>query len=240
MKARDLSVVIVIATLACAGVAVAQEPDPADEPDAAPAGEEPPPESGSPPGDAPPVEAAPAQPAPAAASPDADTTFGSTGQIAISSDLEMTAARISTAGQSASHTVIALKPALDFFPIPNLSVGGQLIIAYDDFGGSSASSTELGLLVRVGYNVSISDTISIWPRLSVGYDHIGADQSGGSLDQVPVDIFVPIVVQLASHFFIGGGPMYQTTLLSQRESFDEQRVSILGLRATVGGYFRGL
>jgi hypothetical protein len=235
MKARDLSVVIVIATLSCAAVAAAQEPDPGDEREAAPAGEEPPPESGAPPGDAPPVEAAPA---PAAASPDADTTFGSVGQIAISDDLEMVATRVSIEGQSGSQTVIALKPALDFFPIPNLSIGGQLIIGYVSSG--SISSTELGLLVRVGYNVPISDAVSIWPRLSIGYDHKSADQYGLSLDSVPIDIFVPIVVQLASHFFIGGGPWYRTTLLSQRESFDEPRVSILGLRATVGGYFRGL
>ena len=239
MKARDLSVVIVIATLSCAGVAVAQEPDPADEPEAAPAqsGEEPPPESGSPPGDAPPAEAAPASPAPAA-TPTDDTHFGFAGQITISDDLEMTATRVSIAGQSGSQTVIALKPALDFFPIANLSVGGQLIIGYQSIG--SISSSELGLLVRVGYNVPISDTISIWPRLSVGYHHQGADQFGGALDSVPVDVFVPIVVQPASHFFIGGGPWYATTLLSQRESFDEARVSVLGLRATVGGYFRGL
>jgi hypothetical protein len=242
MKARGLSVVIVVATLSCAAVAVAQEPDPGGESDAAPAGEDPPPESGAPPGDAPPVEAAPGPPASAAAPPDANTTFGSVGQIAISDDLEMAATRVSTEGQSQSTTEIALKPALDFFPIPNLSVGGQLIIGYasiDDVGGS-ISSSELGLLVRVGYNVSISETLSIWPRLSVGYDHKSADQYGLSLDSVPVDVFVPIVVQLAPHFFIGGGPMYATTLLSQRESSDEPRKSTLGLRATVGGYFRGL
>ena len=168
MKARDLlSVVIVIATLSCAGVAVAQDPDPGDEPDAAPAGEEPPP------GDAPPVEAAPAPPAPSTAPPDADTTFGSVGQIVISDDLEMTATRRSTEGVSESTTVIALKPALDFFPTSNLSVGGQLIIGYEST--ASISSTELGLLVRVGYNVSISGVISIWSRLFVGYDHKGAD-----------------------------------------------------------------
>ena len=196
MKAKGLSLGIVIATLSCAAVAVAQDPDPADEPDAAPAGEEPAPESGSPPGDAPPVQAAPAAPAPAAAPPDADTTFGAVGQIVISDDLEMAATRVSTEGQSASTTEIALKPALDFFPIPNLSIGGQLIIGYtstDDTSGS-VSSSRLGLLVRIGYSVAISDTVSIWPRLSVGYDHNGADQGGGSLDRVPLLIFVPIIL----------------------------------------------
>lgn len=238
MQARGLSVVIVVATLSGAAVAVAQESDPTVESDPPPAGDDAPPESGAPPGEAPP----PAPPAPAAAPPDADTTFGVVGQIVISNDLEMAATRVSTEGQSGSFTQIQLRPALDFFAISNLSIGGQLIIGYnsfDDVGGSSSSS-ELGLLVRVGYNVSISDTVSIWPRLSIGYDHIGGDQSGGSLDLVPIDVFVPIVVQLASHFFIGGGPMYATTLLSQREAFDEPRTSTLGLRATVGGYFRGL
>ncbi len=241
MKAKGLSVGIVIATLSCAAVAVAQDPDPADESDAAPAGEEPAPESGSPPGDAPPVGAAPAPPAPAAAPPDADTTLGAVGQIAISNDLEMAATRVSREGESASTTEIALRPALDFFPIPNLSIGGQLIIGYrsiDDVGGS-VSSSELGLLVRVGYTVSISDTVSIWPRLSIGYDHNGGDQTG-SLDSVPLEIFVPIVVQPASHFFIGGGPVFETTLLAEQGNFDVPRTTTIGLRATLGGYFRGL
>jgi hypothetical protein len=242
MKAKGLSVLIVIATLSCAAVAVAQQPDPADEPDAAPSpsGDDAPPESGAP-SDAPPVEAAPVPPAPAAAPPDADATLGSVGQIAISDDLEMTATRESTAGQSSSRTEIALRPALDFFPLANLSVGAQLIIGYisnDEVGGSTTSSA-LGLLVRIGYIVSISDTVSIWPRLSLGYDHIGADVTG-SLDRVPIQVFVPIVVQPAPHFFIGGGPFYRTTILSQRENFDEPRTSILGLQATLGGYFRGL
>jgi hypothetical protein len=233
MKAKGLSVVVVIATLSCAAVAVAQEPDPDAEPEAAPAGNEPPAEGGSPPGEAPPVEAAPAPAAPAD-----DTHLGLAGQIAISDDLEMAAARVSTEGQS-SRTVIALRPALDFFPIANLSVGGQLIIGYADEGGSSTSSTELGLLVRLGYSVSISDTVSIWPRIALGFDHIGSDLSG-SVNRVPFQIFVPIVIQPAPHFFIGGGPIYETTLLSQRENFDEPRTSIIGLRATLGGYFRGL
>ena len=242
MSARGLSVVIVIATLSCAAVAVAQQPNADDEPEAAPSGDEPPPEGSAPPGDAPAPEAPPAPAAPAAAPADADTTFGVVGQIVISDDLEMAATRVSTEGQSGSFTQVQLRPALDFFAIPNLSIGGQLIIGYNSFESvvGSSSSSELGLLVRVGYNVAISDTLSIWPRLSIGYDHIGEDQNGGSLDSVPIDVFVPIVVQLASHFFIGGGPMYATTLLSQRETFDEPRTSTLGLRATVGGYFRGL
>jgi len=242
MKAKGLSVLIVIATLSCAAVAVAQQPDPGDESDAAPAGEEPPPESGSPPSDAPPVEAASAPPAAAAAPPDADTTFGSVGQIAISDDLEMTATRVSTEGQSTSTTEIALKPALDFFPIANLSIGGQLIIGYrsiDDTGGS-VSSSRLGLLVRIGYSVAISDTVSIWPRLAVGYDHNGADQSGGSLDRVPLQIFVPIIVQPAPHFFIGGGPVFETTLLAEQGNFDVPRTTTINLQTTLNDYFRNL
>ena len=93
--------------------------------------------------------------------------------------------------------------------------------------------------MRVGYNVSISDTVSIWPRLALGYDHIGADLAA-RWTSVPLQVFVPIVVRPAPHFFIGGGPIYATTLLSQRENFDEPRTTIIGLQATLGGYFRGL
>jgi len=244
MKAKGLSVLIVIATLSGAAAAVAQEPDPADEPEATPAGEEPPPEGGSPPGDAPPLQAAPA-PAPSAAAPPDETHFGFAGQITISDDLQMIATRNSTEGQGASLTIIQLRPALDFFAIPSLSIGGQLIIGYNsiDRSGSSISASELGLLVRVGYSVAITDTTSIWPRVALGYDHKSGDLNGPqnvSANLVPFVVFVPIVFQPAPHFFIGGGPSYSTTLLSEVEGVDQPRSSTIGIEATLGGYFRGL
>jgi hypothetical protein len=47
-------------------------------------------------------------------------------------------------------------------------------------------------------------------------------------------------VQPAPHFFIGGGPIYSTTLLAEQGNFDVPRMTTIGLQATVGGYFRGL
>jgi hypothetical protein len=50
----------------------------------------------------------------------------------------------------------------------------------------------------------------------------------------------PIIIRSAPHFFIGGGPIYSTTLLSEQGNFDEPRRTIIGLQATLGGYFRGM
>jgi hypothetical protein len=43
----------------------------------------------------------------------------------------------------------------------------------------------------------------------------------------------------APHFFIGGGPMFSTELVSKYESVDQTTFSEFGVQTTVGGYFGG-
>jgi hypothetical protein len=76
-----------------------QDTDPADEPEAAPAGDEPAPE-GFAASDAPPLQRAPARRPLRGGAPDADTTFGSAGQIAISDDWRWPPRGTSVAGSS--------------------------------------------------------------------------------------------------------------------------------------------
>jgi hypothetical protein len=243
MNAKRVALVVLASVLLFAARAGAQDDeDPSGESDPSAADDVQPSVDAPAPVQAPPAETAPG-PAPATP-PDADAAFGSVGQIAISDDLQMFVRRMSTEGRTGDTTRIQLRPAVDFFAVPNLSIGAQLIIGYETNDTPEMdSAVELGLLARLGYNIDFSPTVSLWPRIAIGYRHVsGALSPGGSsssIDAVPFQLYVPVIVHLASHFFVGGGAMVATDLYYKAEGIYGPKETIIGLQSTIGGYFRG-
>jgi len=236
-------------TTSFTGVAGAQQPPPQEGEEPPEQGYEAPPQQGyappqqyaPPPGYAPPPEGAPPPMAPAVIG------LGAVGQIVFSDDLSVMAMRYSQSfmGQSASQTVILLQPAIDVFVSPNFSIGGQVRIGVAS--NDSADATTIGLVPRVGYNIPIGPTASIWPRAELGYVHSSSSSSGGGYSTSSYTVsfiaFVPVLFQPATHFFIGGGPYLSTDLISKFESggasTDSAKTTQFGLLSTVGGYFGG-
>ena len=228
---------------ALAGSALAQDDYPPSQ-DYPPPGAPPPaqgpeaPPPGAPPGYAPPPEAAPP---PAAA---ASGGFGVVGQMTISDDLQLVAARHSESlgGQSMSKTTVSLNPAVDYFVAQNFSVGGQLLIGFES--NDAGDITTIGLTPRAGYNVPLSPVASLWPRAGIGYFHTSNSYSGTGIMgtsgyRVTLSAFVPVLFQPAPHFFIGGGPFLSTDLVSKFQQMDYTKVTDFGLQSTIGGYFGG-
>lgn len=239
MKARTLSFVMLTATVSFAGVAGAQPRD--EEPAATD-------ESGRPdypPPDAPQTEAAPGPsqvplPAPAAA----DIGFGAPGQIAVSDDMQMALLRRSQSlmGMTIDATLVQLRPGFDYFVAPNISVGGQLRIEYSSGdNGINTTITTIGLVPRIGYDVALSPTSSIWPHVGLGYIHTSFDNGSAgnnfSSYTVTLDVFVPVLFQPVPHFFLGGGPFLATDLVSKLQGMDTTKTTDIGVMSTIGGYF---
>ena len=176
--------------------------------------------------------------------------FGAKGQISVNVDLPLTndAPQLAilntsyTMGQDSTTTVV-IAPALDYFVAPNISIGGQLGYRHDSQtpAGSAISFTGTGFIigVRGGINIPLGSTLSFWPRLSLTYS---SWTGGGYTDSaVPLAIFAPLLWHPASHFFIGGGPVFATELSHQSEaagvSYAQPKRTDIGLQAIVGGYF---
>jgi hypothetical protein len=242
VTARMLSLLILTATMSFASVAGAQEEPGTDDTG--------PPDYPSPDSQPPPAntqtqtqtEAAPG--APPAAAPPTEVGLGTVGQLVVSDDMQIALMRqsLSQAGQSRDITSIQLQPAVDYFVSPNLSIGGQVRILFasaDNGGGTSNDVTTLGLLPRIGYNVALSPAASIWPRVALGYVHTSTDNFGGtsSAYTVSLEVFVPLVFQPVPHFFLGGGPLVTTDLISKLDSNDGIKTTSIGLQSTIGGYF---
>jgi hypothetical protein len=252
MTRRGLSVAILIGTVSFAAAAAAGDVGPPpDEPEAAPYDDQAPPEA-PPPSDAPPVAAVPVAPPAAAAAAGADTGFGFLGQITLSDDLQLLATQQSSSsnGFEQKLTQVQIQPAVDFFAMPNLSIGGKLVLGYmsaETTGNPSNSQTELAIFARGGYTFAFSPTTYLWPRIGLGYDHIGGSLTSSasvSINRIPLEIYIPVVFLPASHFFFGIGPLIRTDLSANADSMgtsvDLPKTTTIGLQSTIGGCVRGM
>ena len=196
---------------------------------------------------------APMPPAPPAA---ASPKFGAEGQLLLSIDLpfmnegpQFAIVHESSTMNGLSSTRIVVQPSVDYFVAPCLSIGAQLGIDHVSISipppppgvdaiNASNGGTTLSVEARVGYAVPIADTISIWPRLGLGYTHTSTSYvytpavTGYS---VPLSLTVPFLWHPDSHFFVGGGPAFVTQLVNKSEGVSGPKTTDYGITALIGG-----
>ena len=164
--------------------------------------------------------------------------FGSKGDLAISSDAALEIAHY-TPGDV---TRILLSPAVDWFVIENLSIGAFISWTYVTAGDADSNHFAIG--PRVGYNIPLSDRVSIWPKLGFSFSTTSVSTEQGATDAdttlvetegndgVALNIFVPFMFFPAQHFFAGFGPFLDTDLSG------DNKVTSFGGRLTIGGWFQ--
>jgi Outer membrane protein beta-barrel domain len=184
--------------------------------------------------------------------------FGNQGQLALSVDLpfnnsapQFAIVHATQTMGGPSATAIAIAPSLDYFVTQNLSLGGTLLFQYQTQSdqGADLNTTAITILARLGYNIPLGPTASLWPRAGVGYVHASSDVSYGGLSQSATAsgsvliIEMPILYHPAQHFFFGAGPTFQTQLSNSIESggtsMDVAKTTAYGVEAMIGGYFGG-
>jgi hypothetical protein len=130
---------------------------------------------------------------------------------------------------SARYTTFYLNPRIHFFPIDNLSIGGEILFA--TFSGktitertnpgerierdASFAPTGFGIMPTIGYNIRISDKFSIWPHGGIGFRRFAWDPNPDTELSESWWFFnadVPFMLHIAPHFSIGAGPGATITL----------------------------
>lgn len=167
--------------------------------------------------------------------------FGARTQIAISSDVGLSIENTSVSGVDGSVTTFRAHPAIDYFVIDNLSVGGFLGLDYISTPGGS--STQFSIGPRVGYNIAFAERFSIWPKVGLSLattsqkNDVVAAPGGGTTSQstsntsVAFNLFVPVMFHPVEHFFLGFGPVVDADLSGDNKS------TTFGGRLTIGGWF---
>jgi hypothetical protein len=160
--------------------------------------------------------------------------FGEGGQMVTSAGLGINGSLIvPLAGGYTSYSV-QLQPALDWFVISHLSVGGA--VAFDVSGSKTpsrtSSSLDIGLSPRVGYLFPLGNSFSFWPRLLLFVGWRYARSTDSSHDAVTGGfgagdgLVLPFEYELAPHVIVGLG-----LVLSSFTGLN------LGLTSSVSGYF---
>ncbi len=167
--------------------------------------------------------------------------FGSKGQLAISSDAGISISNTSISDVDGSTTSLVLRPAVDFFVIDYLSIGGFLGLQYDSTPGGSSTAISIG--PRVGYNIPLSERLSLWPK--VGFSFASTSQSqddielptGGTIEgddesstSLQLNLFAPFMFHPVEHFFIGFGPAFDLDLSG------DNKATTIAARLTLGGW----
>lgn len=160
--------------------------------------------------------------------------FGRESQLAISSDAALSIEHTSPG----DVTTITLAPAADYFVMENFSVGGFIGFRYRTAGDVTSNQFSIG--PRVGYNLTLSDLVSVWPKIGFSYAHSSTTTELGEGDTtvetttdndgLALNLFVPIVFHPATHFFAGFGPFLDTDLSG------DDKVTTFGLKLTLGGW----
>jgi hypothetical protein len=162
------------------------------------------------------------------------TAFGDRRQVAISSDAALVIQHSST-----DTTTIQIAPAADFFVIRELSIGGFVGFDYTKTGNSDATRFAIG--PRIGYNIPLSDMVSLWPKIGFSYGHTrvstGVPIANGAVfettrkgDGIALNLFLPFLLHPARHFFAGFGPFLDVDLSG------DNKVTTYGGKLTIGGW----
>lgn len=167
--------------------------------------------------------------------------FGLQGQLTISSDAGLSISNTSISGQDGSATALVLRPAIDYFVIDNLSLGGFLGVEYNSSPGGSSTVFAVG--PRVGYNVPLSRMFSIWPKIGFSFASTSQEQDDVTMGDITIEGdeetstslalngFVPVMFHPVEHFFLGFGPALDADLTG------DSKATTLAGRLTLGGWF---
>jgi hypothetical protein len=167
------------------------------------------------------------------------TSFGKSGELAVSWDQPLVAGLVATNAQTGSlvplpttmtalgfedysvsnnggsATIFSLAPAADYFVIDNLSIGAQVMVGVETTSppqGTGTTTTMYGIAPQIGYNLALTDSISFWPKVFFAYAGASTNNNGPSASIGTLGVFAPFLFHIATHFYAGVGPNASTQL----------------------------
>ena len=148
--------------------------------------------------------------------------FGGVGQLVFDGTASFSLVKV-----KGGNTTLTLRPAVDYFIMPNITVGGVV-----DFSTSSGrfATTVIGLGVRAGVNFNITDKLSIWPTAGFSFVHSDVSDGGPSNNAWAFNLYAPFLFHLAPHFFVGAGPFLDVGL-------SDNDTTAFGIQSLIGGWF---
>jgi hypothetical protein len=176
-------------------------------------------------------------------------SFGERGQLVLTLATVGSLSRVTYTHSRGGRTNVNLAPSLDYFLVDNVSVGVNAFVGYsrgtslDSTGETTVfKSTSIGVAPRLGGNIQLTERLSFWPQIGVGYGTVDTSEiaSSGANQHSSVRLWVqvsaPLLVHPTSHFFLGAGPSLFHEL-SDADQFDyENDGTAIGASFVLGGW----
>jgi hypothetical protein len=98
-------------------------------------------------------------------------------------------------------------------------------------GVTDLDLTTITFVGRVGYDARIARTVTIWPRVALGYVHDSAESGGSNVSgySIPLIAEAPVLWEPVRHFFGGIGPVFTRPLASKLMGMDEPKTTVFGV-----------
>ena len=262
MRCSISTVVTATFVLLAAGSANAQ-----DEPPPPPVveGPPPPPVESPPPSPSPSPSPSPPPPPPLPPSPSSSGPhFGDAGVFVITADSGIAIGSTEYSQSAARVFSVTVSHGLDYFVTRHFSIGADAGVSYGTSRGYGADSslveetvTSFAGAARLGVDLPLSDTVSFYPRLSLGIESVHRASTlvaGSSLSVAAnpvgaptetqvgpyVNVFAPFLLHAAPHFFVGLGPaiFHEFGKANTDPNVGGERTTIQA-RMVVGGWWGG-
>jgi hypothetical protein len=144
-----------------------------------------------------------------------------------------------------SYTAFSLAPAADYFVIDSLSIGAQVmvgIVSISPSQGQGATLTLYGVAPQVGYNITLTDSISFWPKVFFAFAGSSQSDNGPSQSAGTIGLFAPFLFHIAPHIYAGVGPDVSTQVFVNQSDMNMNvpnppKITTFGAMATFGGWF---
>jgi hypothetical protein len=148
--------------------------------------------------------------------------FGTPGQLVFDGTAAFSIIKV-----TGGNTSFLLRPAVDYFIIPNVTIGGAILLSTRS---GYAAETDVGLGVRAGVNFNLMDKFSLWPTAGFSIIHTDVSDNGPSGSHWAFNLFAPFLFHVAPHFFLGAGPFLDVGL----SGGDHNE---FGIQSLIGGWF---
>ncbi len=142
-------------------------------------------------------------------------------------------------GRDGTAFSLNVSPAIEFFVIDRLSLGGALTLIYVS---GQIYQFYLGAGPRIGYAFKLSSQFSLWPSLSATF---GFSRRGGISDSriqafmLSFTLATPFLFHATRQVFVGLGPFCTVVVSTWGDGVDGAPVGpiLFGLTSIIGGVF---
>jgi hypothetical protein len=175
--------------------------------------------------------------------------FGESGQLVLTNEFDLSAARSSYSGSDASATSVRVAPGVDYFVSEHVTFGGAVAVSYSAATGLQltgpnvdTSATSVGFSMRAGFDLPLGGRLSVFSRASLGFDITSYDEAAGTSHNSHsgtatwVGLQVPLLLHVTDHWFFGVGPAITQDVDRRVGVSGQNRATHLAATTVLGGW----